>query len=176
VRIEEALDQLHAQLTVQLHAAVEVPVQQLVARDHNQRADLLARQIEDARNQDLARVEARRGPAAPPQHPGRQLLEGLAQLLLEHHDQNDQRHGGQALEDAGRELEVEQPGPEVERSHQAEPERHEGPARTPHPRDQSVDQSRHDQDVERIRPAQLRSHRRRLPSQHRGGAEERDLP
>ena len=87
VRVEEALDQGQAQYPVELDAAFEMAFQRLTSGQNDEGTDPIARELEQASNQNVERTVVGLYVSSA-QTPHGQSLEELSQFLLknDHHD------------------------------------------------------------------------------------------
>jgi hypothetical protein len=154
VGVEEREQERLRQAPVELDPAGHVAVERLAARQHDQRAHPLARHLADGAHDRIHHV-GRWSQRLAAQAPHGELLEPAAQVVLEHHHQDQHADREDALEQPGRHLELELARHQVE----AHGDRHTGHgdarAGAPDPAQTRPQQHGDDQDVDQVREADV---------------------
>jgi hypothetical protein len=155
VGVEQGEQQRLRELGVQLHAAFQMALQRLAARQHQQSATARLDQARDAADHDVQR-RLRRGWRTAPQAPYADLLHQAPQVVLEHHHQHDDEDGEEGAQQAGGQRELEAQGRQVDQAQDREAHQGQGRAGAAQHDDGEPEQEGHQPHVHRIEDPDIR--------------------
>ncbi len=154
-RVEDRQEQRLAESPVERDSALDVALDRLALRQHDQRPDARGGEACDRAHDHIGHVDAAavaRGSAAQ----AAELLEQTAQILLEHDDDHEHEHREEALEQRCRELEVERAREQVDAAEQRQPRECTPSPGAAHEADREPEQEADRGDVDQIEPGEDR--------------------